>query len=181
MVEYNLRSISLHEMSSRTLSYWIKQLCLWLCQPLIICFVVASWFLDSTLTVHHESQFSGQLWLCQSLIYAFHSLLIHLSTTLAVHSDSIGSVWDSLFSTGKVWVHNLLSGTIFGIQQISGRLIFVGCAQCHAMHSVFCTWRSYGLFQFHHLFTIFFIIVFVWLELGLWCFYILTSTSPPST
>ena len=69
--------------------------------------------LSSTLTVHHQSQFSGQHLFCQSLIYAFQSLPIYLSTTLAVHSDPIGSFWNPLFATRKVWVYNLQSDTIF--------------------------------------------------------------------
>ena len=43
----------------------------------------------------------------------FSRCLSYLSTTLAVHSDSIGSFWNPLFATRKVWVYNLQSDTIF--------------------------------------------------------------------
>ena len=60
----------------------------------------------------------------------FSRCLSYLSTTLAVHSDSIGSFWNLLFATRKVWVYNCSQIPFLSVQHISGRLIFVRCAQC---------------------------------------------------
>ena len=71
--------------------------------------------LRSTLIVHHESQFGGQYLLGQSLIYAFQSLpqLFEHDTGCTLWFHSIGSFWNPLFATRKVWVYNLQSDTIF--------------------------------------------------------------------
>ena len=45
--------------SGQFLWYWLKQLCLWLCQPLIIFFVVVR-YLSTTLAVHSDSK--GSFW-----------------------------------------------------------------------------------------------------------------------
>ena len=99
--------------SGQFLWYWLKQLCLWLCQPLIICFVVASWFWDRHWLYTMSRSLAASIYWVSLWFMRFSRCLSYLSTTLAVHSDSIGSFWNPLFATRKVWVYNLQSDTIF--------------------------------------------------------------------
>ena len=116
--------------SGQFLWYWLKQLCLWLCQPLIICFVVDSWFWDRHWLYTMSRSLAASIYWVSLWFMRFSRCLSYLSTTLAVHSDSIGSLWNLLFATRKVWVYNCSQIPFLSVQHISGRLIFVRCAQC---------------------------------------------------
>ena len=116
--------------SGQFLWYWLKQLCLWLCQPLIICFVVDSWFWDRHWLYTMSRSLAASIYWVSLWFMRFSRCLSYLSTTLAVHSDSIGSFWNLLFATRKVWVYNCSQIPFLSVQHISGRLIFVRCAQC---------------------------------------------------
>ena len=70
----------------------------------------------------------------------FSRCLSYLSTTPAVHSDSIGSFWNPLFVTRKVWVYNLQSDTIF---ECTTYLRPPDLCQVCLMHLVGCTKMYY--------------------------------------